>query len=271
MSALTLDSTGERAVRVALGELRDTLKLLESASSVAAAPAAITALEREALRQASTVVPFASMADDERSRDLLQRWLGADLEAHEQAEASKLARAVLERTWKLLEARSPQAQRSRTRYWRALAAAVAAAVLAWAGQKAWVGLTAPKDLAKGRPFTQSSKWADCHPDRHECGGYPMNAVLHTLAEQSPWYQVDLGAPTTFSSATIVNRQDMAMSQAVPLVLEVSDDGTTFREVIRRPTVFVEWAPHFAPQTARYVRLRVDRFATLHLESVQVHP
>lgn len=270
MSAPTLEFTGERAVRVALGELRDTLKLLESASSVAPAPAAITALEREALRQASKVVPFASMADDERSRALLQRWLGTDLEPHEQAEASKLARAVLERTWRLLEAKL-QAPRARTRYWQAVAAALAAAVLAWVGQKAWVGLTAPKDLTKGRPFTQSSKWADCHPERHECGGYPMTAVLHTLAEQSPWYMVDFGAPTTFSSATIVNRQDMAMSQAVPLVLEVSDDGTTFREVIRRPTVFVEWAPHFAPQTARYVRLRVDRFATLHLESVQVHP
>ena len=92
-----------------------------------------------------------------------------------------------------------------------------------------------------------------------------------MNEPSPWYQIDFGAPTTFSSATIINRQDAAMPLALPLVLEVSDDGKTFREVARRTELFTAWAPTFAPQTARYFRARVDRTSILHLEAVRVHP
>ena len=62
-----------------------------------------------------------------------------------------------------------------------------------------------------------------------------------------------------------------MALAVPLVLEVSDDGASWREVIRRPDVFATWYPTFPAQKARYVRLRVDRISTLHLEAVRVHP
>ena len=64
---------------------------------------------------------------------------------------------------------------------------------------------------------------------------------------------------------------MLMMRAIPLVLEVSDDGKAFREVARRTEEFSAWAPSFPPQTARYFRVRVDRVSTLHLEAVRVHP
>jgi hypothetical protein len=131
-------------------------------------------------------------------------------------------------------------------------------------------LRQPEDLARGKPFTLSSKWADCHPDRYECGGYPTPILFHTTDQDQPWFQLDLGAPTSFSWLTIKNRSDMAMMRAIPLVVEVSDDGATFKEVARRTERFTVWEPRFAPQLARYVRLRVDRFSTLHLDAVQVH-
>jgi hypothetical protein len=130
----------------------------------------------------------------------------------------------------------------------------------------------PKDLAAGKPFTTSSKLMDCHPDNGECGGIPMKILFHTNEERNPWYQVDLGEPApTYSSLLVRNRTDAAMMRAIPLVVEVSDDGKTFREVTRRTEAFVDWEPHFAPQHARYLRVRVDRVSSLHLEAVKVRP
>lgn len=147
----------------------------------------------------------------------------------------------------------------------ALGAAVAVAVATGVGK-----LLEPADLAKGHPFKTSSKMADCHPEQNECAGFPTKILFHTLEEPNPWYVVDLEAPTQFSRLTIVNRGDSGEARAVPLVVELSDDGTTFREVARRQEVFSTWKPELGPQTARYVRVRVDRTSWLHLEAVRVH-
>jgi F5/8 type C domain len=130
-------------------------------------------------------------------------------------------------------------------------------------------LSAPTDLAAGKGFTLSSKWADCHPDQGRCGGYPTRVLFHTTDEKNPWFQIDLGAPTTFSKVFVQNRSDMARMRAVPLVLEVSDDGQTFKALGRRDDRFDTFTYEFPATTARYVRLRVDRSSTLHLEAVKV--
>lgn len=130
-------------------------------------------------------------------------------------------------------------------------------------------LTAPTDLASGKPFTLSSKWADCQPDKGRCGGYPTRVLFHTNEEKNPWFQLDLGAPTTFSKVFVQNRSDMARMRAVPLVLEVSDDGQTFKALGRRDDRFDTFTYEFPATTARYVRLRVDRISVLHLEAVKV--
>lgn len=132
-------------------------------------------------------------------------------------------------------------------------------------------LPAKKNLAAGKPWTTSSKMFDCNPEAGECGGAQTMIFFHTKEEQNPWLEYDLGTKTQFSSMTIKNRQDGERDRAVPLVVEVSDDGKTFREVIRRTDQFSVWKPSFAKQTARYVRLRVPRKSMLHLESVQIHP
>jgi hypothetical protein len=130
----------------------------------------------------------------------------------------------------------------------------------------------PHDLAAGKPYTLSSKAFDCHPENNECNNTPTKIAFHTNEEKNPWYQVDLGDPApTYSSLYVRNRTDAALMRAIPLIVEVSDDGKTFREVTRRTDSFVDWEPHFLPQHARYVRLRVDRISTLHLEAVKVRP
>jgi hypothetical protein len=158
---------------------------------------------------------------------------------------------------------------NRTR--RLAAALVVGLFLFGLGLSAWRKFMEPMDLARGHPWRTSTKLADCSPVKGECANTRTTVLFHTDEEESPWFEIDLEAPKTFSSLTIVNRYDSMLERAVPLVVEVSDDGQAFRPVARRDDVFEEWRPRFDTQTARYVRLRVDRKSWLHLEAVRVHP
>jgi hypothetical protein len=127
------------------------------------------------------------------------------------------------------------------------------------------------DLAKGVPWHISSTAVVCHPEKSECGEVKTDILFHTNHEKHPWFEYDFGAPITFSSLTIKNRSDYGQERTVPLVVEVSNDDKSFTEVARREAVFTTWKPSFAPQHARYLRLRVDRESILHLEAIKVHP
>ena len=154
---------------------------------------------------------------------------------------------------------------------RALRIALATAVVVGLVVGLLAVLPEKRNLAAGKPWTTSSKLYDCHPQKNECGGVETKMFFCTKEEASPWFQYDLGAKTHFSSMTIVNRQDGGVQgRAVPLIVEVSDDGKKFREVIRRSEEFSSWKPKFAPQDARYVRLRVAKKSFLHLEAVRIH-
>jgi hypothetical protein len=147
-----------------------------------------------------------------------------------------------------------------------------AVTLAWAlGPDALRWLTSPRNLAWRAPWTTSSSAFTCRPSQHDCGGTRTDILFHTNNEANPWFQYDLGEREALSGLTVVNRQDELQARAVPLVVEVSDDGASWREVARQPTVFSTWEPRFAPVEARFVRLRVDGTSALHLERVEVHP
>lgn len=264
-----------RRVREGVRALWDAGVQLEAATSPLPHPAAIAALRREAVRLACQALPLPVLTETADARRSLNQLLEQGLDEVPPGEVSHVLAIAREAHARALETLEVDC-RAEARFVRQRQLAVggfavtACLVAALIGQ--WmVRGTPPVDLAEGKPFTLSSKWADCHPDQNECGKYPTRIAFHTLNEPSPWYQIDFGAPTTFSSATIINRQDAAMPLALPLVLEVSDDGKTFREVARRTELFTAWAPTFAPQTARYFRARVDRTSILHLEAVRVHP
>lgn len=173
--------------------------------------------------------------------------------------------AVLERDWQAV-----RAARQRMLF-RVGVLLILAVLLLWGVSRPLSRLLKPKNLAEGAPWIASSKAHECHPDENECGGSPARIFFHTNHEPNPWLRIDLLAPARFSSLTIVNRQDVAQDRAVPLIVEVGDDGSTFRQVARRDELFTTWEPRFEPTTARYVRLRVDKHSALHLEAVEVHP
>lgn len=119
-------------------------------------------------------------------------------------------------------------------------------------------------------WTTSSKLPDCETLPGQCGGAETSIFFHTQFEDGPWIRYDLKEPRKVTGLHVKNRAGHE-SRAVPLVVEVSDDGQTFREVIRRGEPFDVWDPTFPEQKARYVRLRVAAQTYLHLEEVRILP
>lgn len=129
--------------------------------------------------------------------------------------------------------------------------------------------TLAPDLAAGKPWRASSGTEVCRPAEHRCAGVKSDMFFTTNEEKEPWVEIDLGKTMPFNRVDVVNRDDCCPDRAVPLVIEVSRDGKQFREVMRRNDTFSRWTAKFAPQKARYVRLRVLRRSILHLNQVAV--
>ena len=117
------------------------------------------------------------------------------------------------------------------------------------------------DLAANRPWKTSSVLPN--------SGAPSAVLFHTQEEQDPWLEFDLGKPVEFSRVEVQNRSDCCDERAVPLVIEVSDDGAKWREVARKAELFNLWNADFSKVKARYVRARVLARTFLHLERVSV--
>ena len=200
-----------------------------------------------------------SPLDDEQRDDAsveaaLQEARGAVVGIFEAAEAP--AREVTRRERKRVERRMV-----------AVAVAMFGIATSWAAGR---NVLVAEDLAKGKPWRTSSKYAECHPEVLECGGARTSIFFHTREEQDPWVEVDLGAPTDFTEVVVHNRSDGVPERAVPLVLEVSDDRQQWRELARRDELFKVWQARLPPTRARFVRLRVPRVTYFHLDAVKVH-
>jgi hypothetical protein len=125
------------------------------------------------------------------------------------------------------------------------------------------------DLGRGKPWAVSSAYDINCPSPERCEK-DKAYFFHTFEDASPWFELDLGRPTQFSAIRVVNRRDLP-ERAVPLILEVSNDQKTWREVSRRTKVFWSWKASFSPVTARYVRARIGRRSLLHLRDFRVLP
>jgi len=135
--------------------------------------------------------------------------------------------------------------------------------LAIGGTVAIVAALRGPDLAAGRPWRPSS--SNSGVPKAERNEY----FFHTQEEDSPWLEIDLGKPTTFSLVEVTNRRDCCPERAAPAVIEVSLDQNHWKEVSRRDDSFSVWKARFAATSARYVRVRVTRRSILHLAGVSV--
>jgi hypothetical protein len=126
-----------------------------------------------------------------------------------------------------------------------------------------------RDLAHNHLWRTSSQLAVCLPV--EQGGCPSRSGIffHTAEEPSPWIEYDLILPTKFSSVLVENARDGFRARAVPLIVEVSDDQKTWKEIARVMHEFREWKTSFPTVKARYVRFRVARRSFLHLARIEI--
>jgi hypothetical protein len=129
-----------------------------------------------------------------------------------------------------------------------------------------------RDLADGKSFRASSGLGNggCKSPAQSCPESPF-FFFHTVDEDKPWIEIDLGKVTEFSELIVKNRSDCCADRAVPLIAEVSAKRSRWKTVARIDTTFDEWNPSFAPVEARYVRLKATRKTLLHLERVRVLP
>jgi hypothetical protein len=126
-----------------------------------------------------------------------------------------------------------------------------------------------ENLALNKPVTPSSVFkAEEYPPAGLVDGNADDVGFHTELEDEPSVTIAIGQ-NTIRRVVVVNRI-AHRERALPLVVETSDDGKTYREFARRTQVFEKWTAKGAPVTARFVRLRTPKRTYLHLNEVSVH-
>jgi hypothetical protein len=261
-----LDSEDDLSAAPVLTLYREALLWL-IADDEAAKRALAVAIDTSPESWQASLAP-ASESQNEAAREQLRRCASLQLRLPTESDSPGLLHDI-EAMRAPLQALLVQAEEARwrdvrtvlrKRRWRiGFAAAVLSAVLTSATALV-ILLCLPRDLAQNKPWHTSSALPLI---------YTANVLFHTIEEQNPWFEIDLVRPTTIHRLHVRNRADCCSERAVPLVAEVSLDRSTWQQVARTDSPFADWDPSFPPARARYVRLRVPRFTTLHLEDVKV--
>ena len=143
------------------------------------------------------------------------------------------------------------------------------ALIALASMAGWRILRGP-NLLRRMPSQLSSEWVKCDTKIGICAGVPTDILFHTKEEDQPWVAYDMGQPRSFSRAVVDNRSDCCGDRALPLAVEMSDDGVKYREIARTNEAFSRVTLRFEPVVARFFRLRVKKRSMLHLEGVELY-
>lgn len=133
------------------------------------------------------------------------------------------------------------------------------------------GLIGPaENLALERKVIPSSEFDPARwPSSYLVDGNTDDVGVHTALEHGPGVTIDLAQVRTIERVVVYNRIEHR-ERALPLVVEVSEDGRRYRELARRRTTFEKWVVSSPPVPARFVRLRADAHTYLHLNEVLVH-
>lgn len=141
------------------------------------------------------------------------------------------------------------------------------------------------DLALGRPAEQSSacQWSAAGSTREDAS-FVVDGIIdrtdreysnHTAEELFPWWQVDLGKAYRIDTIRLFNRRNYAERLSRFSILG-SVNGANWTTIHRHDGRLVLGAGDDGatigidrPNLARYVRVRLDGFAPLHLRAVQI--
>jgi hypothetical protein len=191
----------------------------------------------------------------------------APLDADERlADCRAFVRAVVAEVAKPLEA---VANLQRERRNRVLGVFAAALLVVAGGVFTAKRAAEGPDLAGGKPFTASSAYDSFATAGRTNEPVAFDLFAHTVEEEHPWIQIDLGKSERVKKVLVKNRTDCCGERAVPLVVEASVDGSSWTQVARRDEIFTEWNVALAPTELRFLRFSVPRRTFLHLSRVQV--
>jgi hypothetical protein len=102
-------------------------------------------------------------------------------------------------------------------------------------------------------------------------GDVRNLGFHTIdSVPNQRVTIDLGKVHSITKVVVYNRFDCCQYKAVPLRLELSEDGRAYRLIAERTEVFDRWDVDFSKTNARYVRLVNGSTYPFHLSEVQVY-
>ena len=122
------------------------------------------------------------------------------------------------------------------------------------------GVTPEMDAAGGCDGVKTGKWG-----------------FHTADEPSPWWQVDLGKAAALDRVVLYNRCDATAGRNSRIMVLLSSDGRTFKQVYQHDGGVFGGQPDNRPlsvllkgQSARYVRLQLPGHSYFHLDEVEVY-
>lgn len=128
------------------------------------------------------------------------------------------------------------------------------------------------DVAEGKVVGASSLKAGV-PEDLVSGGIGTSYAMATQAQDAPWIAVDLGRVYRITKVEVYNRVDGWFDDNLPLVLEISAEGSRWNDVSRRTTTFGHdppWIVRLARQPARYVRVQGVGHMSLALSKIRVY-
>jgi hypothetical protein len=127
------------------------------------------------------------------------------------------------------------------------------------------------NLALHRPVVVSSRSPQYGVDPNRVvDGKRSNLGFHTQDDGEKTVTVDLGSLRKIRRVDVFNRVDCCWERAVPLALEVSTDGKSFRTVLVHIDEFALWKAEFGSTEARYVRLTQTGSGPFHLSEIEVY-
>jgi hypothetical protein len=276
-----IGETGEESVAVLLLERAAVLFLLRShLSRCNLAPIGMSLSEKDwaRARQAPAIAKgWAELSD--RQQSALQAGLGpqaelalVNLDAKQRRYLASALRNLALALSEPLEREARLVDRVLFMRWARIgAAALVLLAIAWSISGAIEKKFAKPNIALGRSVTSSSQFADAALDHTLLvDGDKTNAGFHTENAPNQWVMIDLGSTKNISRVVVYNRVDCCQERAVPLRLEVSDDGINFKTVVDRTEEFEVWTAKGLDAKGRYVRLRHLGANFLHFAEVEVY-
>jgi hypothetical protein len=143
-------------------------------------------------------------------------------------------------------------------------------------------LDALENVALGKPATCNSTYAGYASSASAAvNGHPSGVfAFHTDKNPEPAWEVDLGSVYHLQAVRILNRGDACKERAMGLVVEVSEDHSSYARIHTQDAVFgglldpdallLDFRDRTTKPKGRYLRLRLPRSDYLHLDQVEIY-